>query len=296
MAEVKISVSRPRTISIKKSERKFTWHSFAILAIFIILAVFCLFPLYALFVASLKPGSELMRFGLNVKWDFDIMSFKNYKYLFSGDTNYFTWYKNSIIITVLHTTLALLLSSMVGYSLAMYNFKLKNALFTMVLMVMMVPLEILMLALYKLSVNLKLINKYAGAFLPFVVAPAAIFFFRQYLSNISKEFLDAARIDGCSEYGIFVKIFMPLMRPAYGAMLILQAMNSWNNFLWPMLVLRTSEMQTLPVGLRSLLTPYGNNYDVLIAGSVMAVAPILVIFLLFQSYFIEGLTAGGVKG
>lgn len=264
--------------------------------LFILVTLFCLFPLYALFVASLKPGSELMRFGLNVNWDLKIMSFKNYIYLFSGDTYYFTWYKNSIIITVLHTVLSMLFSSMVGYSLAMYNYKLKNFLFSMVLIVMMVPVEILLLALYKLSVNLRLINTYWGTFLPFVVSPIAIFFFRQYLSSLPRDFLDAARIDGCSEYAIFFKIFVPLMTPAYGAMIILQAMNSWNNVLWPMIVLRTSEMQTLPVGLRTLITPYGNNYDVLIAGSVMAVLPILIVFIFFQRYFIEGVTAGAIKG
>jgi arabinosaccharide transport system permease protein len=108
--------------------------------------------------------------------------------------------------------------------------------------------------------------------------------------------MDAARVDGCSEYGIFVRIMMPLMAPAFAAMAILQAMNSWNNFLWPMIVLRTNDMLTLPIGLSSLLTPYGNNYDVLIAGSVLAILPILVVFLFFQRYFIEGMTAGGVKG
>lgn len=268
----------------------------SIFVLFMLVTVFCLFPLYALFIASLKPGSELMRFGLNVNWDLNIMSFKNYIYLFKGETYYFTWYKNSIIITILHTALSMLFSSMVGYSLAMYNYKLRNVLFSMVLIVMMVPIEILILALYKLSVSMHLINTYWGVFLPFVVSPIAIFFFRQYLSSLPRDFLDAARIDGCSEYAIFFRIFMPLMTPAYGSMVILQAMNSWNSVLWPMIVLRTSEMQTLPVGLRTLITPYGNNYDVLIAGSVMAVLPVLIIFILFQRYFIEGVTAGAIKG
>ncbi len=276
--------------------KKFTWASFAILIVFLLAAVFCLFPLYAMIVASFKPGSYLVRYGLNVDWDLSVMNLNNYIYLFSGQSNYFTWYKNSIIVTALHTSLCLFLSSMVGYSLAMYRYKGRNFLFIMVMMVMMVPVEILLLGLYNLFVKLGLMNTYLGAILPFIVAPIAIFFFQQYLSGLPRDFMEAARIDGCTEYGIFFRIFMPLMVPSYAAMLILQAMNSWNNFLWPMMVLRTSSLQTLPIGLRSLITPYGNNYDMLIAGSVLMVLPILIVYIFFQRYFIEGMTAGGVKG
>jgi arabinosaccharide transport system permease protein len=147
-----------------------------------------------------------------------------------------------------------------------------------------------------MSITLKLINTYAGVIIPFVVAPMPIFFFRQYASGMPKDFLDAGRMDGCSEYGIFFRIMMPLMAPAFGAMAILQAMGSWNNFLWPLIVLRTNEMLTLPIGLSTLLTPYGNNYDILIAGSVLAILPILILFVFFQRYFVSGLTVGGVKG
>lgn len=123
-----------------------------------------------------------------------------------------------------------------------------------------------------------------------------IFFFRQYLSGISKEFVEAARVDGCTEYGIFARIIMPLMKPSFAAMGIYQGMSSWNNFLWPMIVINDINKITLPVGLQSLLSPYGNNYDILIAGSCFAIIPILILFICFQRYFIEGMTAGGVKG
>ena len=108
--------------------------------------------------------------------------------------------------------------------------------------------------------------------------------------------MDAGRIDGCTEFGIFFRIMVPLMSPAFGAMGILLAMQSWNNFIWPLIVLRTNEMLTLPIGLASMLTPYGNNYDKLIAGSVLAIIPIVIVFLFNQRAFISGLTAGGVKG
>ena len=108
--------------------------------------------------------------------------------------------------------------------------------------------------------------------------------------------MDAARVDGCTEYGIFFKIMIPLMKPSFAAMGIYQGMQSWNNFLWPMIVTNSIDKITLPVGLQSLLSPYGNNYDILIAGSCFAIIPILALFVCFQRYFIEGMTAGGVKG
>ena len=161
---------------------------------------------------------------------------------------------------------------------------------------MMIPMEIIMLPLYEQMIGMKLIDSIWGIILPFVAAPAPIFFFRQYLGGIPKELMEAGRIDGCTEYGIFGRIILPLMAPSFAAMGIFVGMNSWNGFLWPLIVLRSQEKFTLPIGLATLITPYGNNYDVLIAGSVMAILPILIVFLFFQQYFIEGMTAGGVKG
>jgi arabinosaccharide transport system permease protein len=224
------------------------------------------------------------------------MSFKNYSFLFSGETSYFTWFKNSIIITVVQTALTLLVSASVGYGFAMYEFKFKNLLFMCVLVIMMIPMEIIMLPLFQLIIKIGLIDSKWGVILPFVAGPLPIFFFRQYLSGMPKDFLDAARVDGCSEYGIFARIILPLMKPAFAAMGIFVGMNSWNNFLWPMIVLSSREKLTLPIGLNALITPYGNNYDVLIAGAVFSVIPVVILFLLFQKYFIAGMTAGGVKG
>jgi arabinosaccharide transport system permease protein len=108
--------------------------------------------------------------------------------------------------------------------------------------------------------------------------------------------MDAGRIDGLGEFSIFFRITGPLMAPAFGAMAILLSQQSWNNFLWPLIVMRTGDMFTLPIGLNSLLTPYGNNYEMLIAGSCMASVPIFVLFFMFQRYFVSGLNAGGIKG
>jgi len=277
---------------MKKSPGKTTF----LFIFFVCAAVITLLPIALLFVASLRPGQELMRNGLNFFINWGEANLHEYKLLFSGENNYFTWYKNSLIITILQTGLSLILSSFVAYGFAMYEFRFKNVLFVLVLLVMMVPTEVILLPLYRLIIGMKLMNTRTGIFLPYIVIPMLIFFFRQYLSGIPKDFLDAARIDGCTEYGIYLKIMVPLMKPSFAAMGIYEGMASWNNFLWPMIVTNSITKITLPVGLQSLLSPYGNNYDILIAGSCFAIIPILILFVFFQKYFIEGMTAGGVKG
>ena len=279
-----------------KRDAKFAVPSVVMLILFIVMAVITLTPFISIFLASLRPGKEIMRQGLGLNLDTSIMSFKNYLYLFSGETTYFTWFKNSIVITAIQTVLTLFVSAFVGYGFAMYDFKFKNLLFMCVLIIMMIPMEIIMLPLFQLTIKIGLIDRIMGVILPFVAGPLPIFFFRQYLSGIPKDFIDAGRVDGCTEYGIFFRIVLPLMKPAYAAMGIFVGMNSWNNFLWPMIVLKSKDKLTLPIGLNALITPYGNNYDVLIAGSVLSVIPVIILFLLFQKYFIAGMTAGGVKG
>ncbi len=279
-----------------KSRRQIMF-SFLLLLFFAGITFFILTPLYAILVASFKPAKAVISSGLSYEIDFGLLTLGSYKALFLESADrYFTWFKNSLLITVLATVVSLFFSSMVGYGLAMYQFRLKNVVFTLILLVMMVPMEIIMLPLYKLMIGLKFINTFWGVILPFAVAPLPAFFFRQYASGLPKDFMDAGRIDGCTEYGMFFRIFMPLMLPAFGAMTILVALSNWNNFLWPLLVLRTEDMLTIPIGLSSLISPYGNNYELLLAGSVIAILPILVLFVFFQRYFISGLTVGGVKG
>ena len=272
--------------------------------LFVILCGFIAFPLLAGLLASFRPGRELVQNGLAINWDFKTMTLDNYKYLFGlgGDNSkvdsakYFMWYKNSLILTILTVVLTLLVCYFVAYGLTMYKFKLQGFLFFMVIATMCVPFEILMLPLYQEVTTLKIVNTRAGVILPGLCAASTIFFFRQYMTGLPKELLSAARIDGANEYYISVKIIMPLVKPAFASMGILCAMGSWNAILWPLLVLKGAEKFTLPIGLNTLLTPYGNNYDVLIAGSMFGILPIFIIFLVFQKYIIDGMTAGAVKG
>lgn len=277
-----------------KSRRFFT--TFLINVLLMIAAILSLFPLISLLISSFRPSTELMRHGISFNIDWKLMSLDNYIYIFTEASQYWKWYGNSLIITFLTIILSLFFSSMVGYALAIYNFKGRNLLFIFVLLIIMIPFEVMMLPLYQLMINLKLINTYLGVLLPSIVSAFSVFFFRQFALGLPTELIDAARIDGCSEYGIFFRIMAPLMLPAFSAMAIFQGLSSWNNFLWPLIVIRSNDLFTLPIGLATLLTPYGNNYDILISGSIMTILPVMILYIAFQKYFIAGLTAGSVKG
>ncbi len=264
--------------------------------LFLLIAVMVLLPFWAIFVGSFQEGSMLIRYGLNLKLDFSTANFDNWIMLFTDSGDYFTWFFNSVILTVAQVVLTLLISAFVAYGFAAYEFRFKNFFFICVLLIMSVPFEMIMLPLYVQINDMGLSDSYAAVLLPFIANAMTIFFFRQYLMGTPKEIIEAGRIDGATEYGIFFKLIMPIMKPSFAAMAILNGMNSWNNFLWPLLVLRSSTKYTLPIGLNTLITPYGNNYDLLIVGSFFSVLPILILFLCFQKYFIEGMTAGAVKG
>lgn len=268
-------------------------------SIFVILAVFALItlvPFGFMLLSSFRPGEEIIKNGISLTLGLDKLSFNNYHtLLFGKDMIYLSWFKNSFLITILQTVLSVFLSSLVGYGIAVYEFKGKRILLVTVLAVMMVPVEMLLLPLYQLMITLHLIDTYLGVVLPFAVSPFAVFFFYQYAKGVPFDFIEAARIDGWSEMGIFFRIVAPLMKPAFGAMIILQAMQSWNNFVWPLVVLRSTENLTLPIGLASLMTPYGNAYDMLMPGAVMSIVPIAILFLLNQKSFVSVL-GGGVKG
>lgn len=283
-----------KNINKKRKERLI---SVLLCLLFTGVAIIALFPVIALIVASLSPASDLMRYGLTADLFLSSWDFENYSAIFGTEGgHYWLWYLNSLIISGVLIGLSLFFSSMVGYALALYDFKGKGLIFVLVLLILMIPFEILMLPLFRMMTSLQLIDSYFAVMLPLIVAPIAVFFFRQYCLGLPKELMESARVDGCTEYGIFFKIMAPLMLPSFAAMAILQGLTSWNNFLWPLLVLRSNDMFTLPIGLATLLTPYGNNYQILFSGSVLSIIPIIILFLFFQKFFIAGLTSGGVKG
>ncbi|AGF57973.1 arabinosaccharide transport system permease protein [Clostridium saccharoperbutylacetonicum] len=267
-----------------------------IFALFSVIALVLIIPFYTLLISTFKDGAVVVANGMDASIDIAKMSFKNYVILFTEKNSFFTWFFNSLFLTIGQVALQLFVSAFVAYGFAMYDFKGKNFLFICVLFVMMVPFEILMLPLYSQISTMHLTNSYAGIILPSIAQASTIFFFRQYLSGIPKDLVEAGRIDGASEYGIFFRLILPIMKPSFAAMAILNAMGSWNNLLWPMLVLKDSSKFTLPIGLNTLMTPYGNNFNLLFVGSFLSILPIFILFMCFQKYFVDGMTAGAVKG
>ena len=224
---------------------------------FSILAILVILPIYTIFLASFKPGGDLLQYGLNLGIDWSRMSLDNYVLLFTGQHDYWRWFFNSITLTVVTVVATLLVSAFVGYGFAAYEFKGKSFMFVIVLLILSVPLEVIMLPLYKQMTTWGLMDNYIAI--------------------------------------IFFKLIMPIMKPAFAAMAILNGMNAWNNYLWPLLVIRSSEKYTLTLGLNTLINPYGDNYSLLVVGSFFSIIPIFILFVCFQQYFIEGMTAGAVK-
>lgn len=265
-------------------------------AFLIVIAVIALIPIIAILLGTFQDGGSLIRSGISFAIDFGSFDLDSYRVLFTDSGDYFLWFWNSLWLTAVQVVLTLLVSSFVSYGLAMYEFRGKQVVFVAVLIVMTVPFEMLMLPLYMQVNDFDLADTFTVIWLPFLAHAMTIFFFRQYFLGVPYELVEAGRVDGVSEFGIFFRLVLPIAKPAVAAMAILNGMMCWNNFLWPLLVLRSSEKFVLPIGLNALLTPHGNNYDLLIVGAFFSLVPILLLFLAFQRYFIEGMTAGAVKG
>ncbi|MFK4788185.1 carbohydrate ABC transporter permease [Microbacterium sp. ZW T5_56] len=265
-------------------------------AFLIVIALISLVPVLAIFLGTFQDGNDVIRNGISFAIDFSKLSVENYTMLFTDSGLYFQWFWNSLVLTIVQVVGTLLVSSFVAYGFAMYEFRGKSLGFILVIILMTIPFEMLMLPLYVQVNDFGAADQYWIVVLPFLAQAVTIFFFRQYFLGVPKEILEAGRVDGVSEFGIFFRLIIPIAKPAFAAMAILNAMTVWNNFLWPLLVLRSPDKFLLPIGLNTLLTPYGNNYELLIIGSFFSLIPILILFLAFQRFFVEGMTAGAVKG
>jgi len=253
-------------------------------------------PFLFMLIGSITPTRQIFAHGLSLRLP-EVISFENYLALWNNrDGIYWQFFFNSVFVTSVTTVAVLVFTSMTGYGLAQYQFRGRSLLIVILLCTMMVPGTILLLPLFRMLSAMNLMDSYYGVILPVMVPSFAVFFFRQFCVGLPRDFAEAARIDGAGEARIFTQIYVPMMSPAYGAMAILTGMGVWNDFLWPMVVLRTTSKFTLAPGLVMSITPYENSYDVLFAGSVMSVLPIVILFLLNQRAFIDGLTIGGIKG
>lgn len=203
---------------------------------------------------------------------------------------------NSAIVVLSITVLQLIVCSMAAYAFAFLRFRGRETLFVIFLAALMVPSQVTLVPNFILVRNLGWIDTYQGLILPFAFSAFGIFLLRQYFLTIATELIEAARLDGCKHWKIFLYIVLPLAKPALGALAIFAFVSQWNNFLWPLIITTTPEMQTVTVALSALRGQFSTDWPVLMAGTVLAIGPVLLVFILGNRSFISGLTAGSFGG
>jgi multiple sugar transport system permease protein len=206
------------------------------------------------------------------------------------------FYINSIIVSASIVLLVLFTSSLAGYVFAKYKFFGQNFFFMLVLATLMIPFQVIMIPLYLILVRLNLVDSLAGLIVPGMTSAFGIFLMRQFIDGIPNELIDAARIDGSSEFGIYARIILPQMGPALATLGIFQFMGTWNDYLWPLIVITSTPKRTLPIMLTWYIGQHGNNrYDLTMTASFLVILPILVVYLLFQRWIVQGIALTGFK-
>ncbi|MGH8063166.1 MAG: carbohydrate ABC transporter permease [Pseudoxanthomonas sp.] len=203
---------------------------------------------------------------------------------------------NSFLISSCVMLLSVLFNTLAGYAFAKLRFKGRDRTFRTLLAALVIPAQVAMMPLFLLLKQIGLVNTYMGAIVPGMAAIFGIFLVRQYARSIPDELLEAARIDGAGEWRIFFQIVLPALKPILVTLAIFSFLGAWNDFMWPLIVLSDESLQTLPVALASLSREHVTDYELMMAGSVVTVVPVLLLFLVLQRYYLQGLLLGSVKG
>lgn len=209
--------------------------------------------------------------------------------------NFLTYFKNSIFVTSVATILTLTINSMAAFAFAKYNFRGRDGLFLLTLAMIMIPLQVILIPIYQVVSSLGLVNTYWGMIIPAAATPTGVFILRQYMLTIPDELLESARIDGAGEFRIFLRIILPLARPALAVVAIFSVMWRWNDFLWPLIVAQDQKLYTLPVALALLNGQLVVPYNVVLAMSVLSILPVLFMFVFLQRQIIQGISQTGLK-
>jgi multiple sugar transport system permease protein len=203
---------------------------------------------------------------------------------------------NSVWIALLVTALSLLFNTLAGYAFAKLAFRGRERLFQTLLGALVIPAQVAMMPLFLLLKEMGLVNSLGGVVVPAMASVFGIFLVRQYTRGIPDELIEAARIDGAGEFRIFWQIVLPLLKPVLVTLATFTFLGSWNDFMWPLIVLSDSGLQTLPVALSNLAREHVQDSELMMAGSVLTVLPVLLLFLALQRYYLQGLLLGSVKG
>ncbi|MHB8646285.1 MAG: carbohydrate ABC transporter permease [Thermomicrobiales bacterium] len=262
--------------------------------VLILVAIIALWPMYWLYITAFTPTAD------TVKTPPDLIpihaSLANFSRLFQQAKDYWHWALNSLVISLTITAFHLIFDTMAGYAFAKKRFPGRNLFFWLILSTLMIPSHVTLVPLYVVARQLHLINNMLAVILPGTADVFGIFLMRQYIQTLPSELEEAARMDGCTEPGVFWRIIVPLSKPALGALAIFSFVKYWNDFLWPLIVLQKSQHYTLPVGVASLQGEFRTDFGLIFAGAALAALPMIVFFLIFQRYFIEGVRMGAVKG
>ncbi len=266
------------------------------LVFFATLVIFSLIPYLWLISTAFKPTSEVVAFPPN--FIPKNPTFNNIRKVFEV-APFLRFFLNSTIVSVTATLSALIFGSMAGYAFAKLRFPGRNTIFLIVIATMMVPWQITIIPLFNLIVKLRWVNSYQALVVPKFVAGFAVFLMRQFIMGIPDELIEASRIDGCSYFRIYLSIILPNIKPALASLTIFKFLSMWNDYLWPIIVVKTPLMRTLPLGVALFFTEESRSpsfYNLIMSASFLALLPTVVLFLALQKYFIRGVVLSGLKG
>lgn len=248
------------------------------------------FPFFWMLASSLKPITEI----------FDLRflpanpTLQNYAEVLTR-TQFPRWFANSLIVAAVTTLSVAFFDSLVGYALAKLRFPGRDLVFVLILATLMIPTEMLVIPWYIMSSANGWINTYWGIMFPGLITAFGIFLIRQFMSGVPDELLDAGRIDGVSEFGLYWRIALPQIKPAMAALCIFTFLGNWNAFLWPMIVIQTPDMRTLPVGIALFSGEAGSAWNLIMASSALAIVPVLLVFVVMQRQIIQGIVLTGLR-
>ncbi|KKI98342.1 carbohydrate ABC transporter permease [Prochlorothrix hollandica] len=259
------------------------------------LAIVMLLPLLWLASTALKSPSENI-FAFPPQFFPQQPTLENFKRVWEVEPLFGRYFFNSAIVASLTVLFNVILCSLAAYPLARLDFRGRELIFSLVVATIMIPFQIIMIPLYILMFKLGLLNSYGGVILPSLASAFGIFLMRQAFKGVPKELEEAARIDGCSELGIWWHVMLPAVRPATITLALFVFIGAWGDFLWPLIVLRDQEMYTLPLGVSTLASSLSRDERLVAAGSVLSIVPIVVVFLLLQRYILPTQSSSGLKG
>jgi len=262
--------------------------------LFLILgAILMIGPLAWMFLTSFKFPAEVIQYPPT--WFPKKPTLSNYVEVFSL-MKVFRLFLNSSIVAIANTASVLFFSSLAGYTFAIYRSPGRDLIFLAILSSMMIPFQVIMIPLYLIIRSFGWLNTYQALIVPGMMSAFGIFLMRQFVTTIPMELIEAARIDGCPEFGIYWNLILPNLKPALSALGVFTFLWNWDNFLWPVVVTDSWKLFTLPVGLAMFTHQYFTEYNLVMAGSSMAVIPVLVVYFIAQKQIIRGITLTGLKG